>query len=360
MNNITKYNNKTTQIAFHLIVWLVLFSLPYLLSSGQSQTLSRLIGHSWIPLCFYAIIFYLNYLFLIPKFLFNKKFGMYLTLNIILIVGLVFLKHRMMSLDLFDMMPKPPKFDDYPGIRSHRKMRIEPSKSFFYYIDFISFIVPIVFANALSSSEKWIKAEGERKQIENAKLESELQHLKYQLQPHFFFNSLNNIYSLVDISPEKAKKSIHSLSKLMRYLLYESNEEKVSLSKEIEFLKKYIDLMRLRISENTTIIADFPEVNENIKIAPLLFISVVENAFKHGISATEPSSLVFNMNYQDNQVKFLSKNKNFPKHDEDKSGSGIGLQNIKQRLSLLYPEKHIFLAEISEEDFVVNITINLT
>ncbi len=194
----------------------------------------------------------------------------------------------------------------------------------------------------------------------NVKLQSELQYLHYQLQPHFFFNSLNNIYALVDISPDQAKKTIHSLSKLMRYMLYETNIEFVALYKEVDFMKKYIDLMKLRISDKTEVIYTFSNVDIEIKVAPLLFISLIENAFKHGVSASKESSIDINMTTNDKKILFTIKNNNFPKRTEDKSGSGMGIHNIQKRLELLYPDKYNFKTTIKENRFVVHLEIETT
>jgi LytS/YehU family sensor histidine kinase len=188
-------------------------------------------------------------------------------------------------------------------------------------------------------------------------LKSELQHLHYQLQPHFFFNSLNNIYALVDIAPEKAKTSIHSLSKLMRYMLYDTNEETVSLSKEIDFMKKYIDLMKLRISDKTKVTYNFPSEETGIKIAPLLFISLIENAFKHGVSASKESEIDIKMTVKLQTVLFSIENDNFPKKTDDKSGSGIGLPNIEKRLNLLYPNKSSFKTFVKENRYMAQLEI---
>jgi LytS/YehU family sensor histidine kinase len=217
----------------------------------------------------------------------------------------------------------------------------------------------LVFSVALKTTERWLKTETERKEAMTNKLESELQHLKYQLQPHFFFNSLNNIYSLVDVSPEQAKQTIHSLSKLMRYLLYQTNNDKVSLTNEIQFITNYIELMKLRFTENTKIEYDFPVLKTDLQVAPLLFISLIENAFKHGVSASQKTEIVFKMNVNENRISFSIKNHNFPKTDSDKSGSGIGLQNMKKRLQLLYPGKYQFSTAVNDGFFVVNLVIEI-
>jgi two-component sensor histidine kinase len=343
MNNFIK-NNSLFAIFSHVLVWAVLFSLPYLLSSGQSFELARIIEHSWIPLCFYAIIFYLNYFLLIDTLLFKKKALGYFVANALVIAIIIWLNFLLRDYFLEkNPMDTPKNF---------------PPKKFFVYIDTLSLIIPLIFSVTLKIYERWIKTETEKKESENTRLVSELQHLKYQLQPHFFFNSLNNIYSLVDISPEKAKETIHSLSVLMRYLLYEANSEKVSLKKEVEFMKRYIELMDLRTTDKTKVVADFPEITGDLQVAPLLFISLIENAFKHGISALNSSDINFSMKLEGKKINFKTENDNFNKGDSDKSGSGIGLKNIQKRLELLYPEKYIFDIQETESNFKAILEIN--
>jgi LytS/YehU family sensor histidine kinase len=237
--------------------------------------------------------------------------------------------------------------------------RIRPPRRLFVYIDAISLFVPLVFSIALKISQRWVKEQAERKEIETAKLESELQSLKYQLQPHFFFNSLNTIYSLVDISPGQAKETIHSLSKMMRYLLYETNTGKVGLKSEVEFVQKYIDLMKLRTSSKTKVITVFPSVPDTVLIPPLLLITLVENAFKHGISATQPTEIYIELMVNENAVIFKTKNQAITNTESDKSMSGIGLVNLRKRLELIYPGKHSLMYGTVEGYFVATLTIAL-
>jgi LytS/YehU family sensor histidine kinase len=219
------------------------------------------------------------------------------------------------------------------------------------------FVLPAVMSVAIKITQRLFKAETQRKEAENKNLESELLHLKYQLQPHFFFNSLNNIYSLVSISPEKAQEAIHNLSKLMRYLLYETGVENVKLSSELVFLKQYIQLMELRLTDKTKVTVQIPEVQESYQVAPLLFLPLIENAYKHSISATHPSFIHFEITITDNTLCFLAENSNFPKTDLDKSGSGIGLENLKKRLNLLYPQQHQFKTAILNKVFRAELII---
>ncbi|MGY5353790.1 sensor histidine kinase [Wenyingzhuangia sp. IMCC45467] len=345
--------NKTTKIATHVLVWVLLFCFPYFLSSfGQQATLIRVMAYSWLPLTMYALIFYGNYSFLIDNFLFKNKKLMYVLINIVLIAVLYWFREiaHEYTMEHFLAIDKPPKEPKGEG---------GPPRGLFVYIQIISMLVPVVFSVGIKATQRWITIEAEKKEAENIKLSSELQHLKYQIQPHFFFNSLNNIYSLVDISPEQAKTTIHSLSKLMRYLLYDTNTEMISLLKEIEFIKKFISLMELRITDNTIVKSTFPNNNTDVKVAPLLFISLVENAFKHGVSSQYKSDISFEMTIDNNKIYFVTKNNNFPKEKNDKSGSGIGLQNLDKRLKLLYPNKHLFETRVENDLFIATLEIHL-
>ena len=341
------YQNKTITVISHMLVWLTLLCLPYLLSYGDEQNINRVVAHFWIPLLFSSIIFYINYFVFVDRFFFPKKTLQFIITNTLMIIFFLVLKEY--TEDHF--------FKELSQKRLAITNRTEPPFKMAIYIQLLSYLAPLFFAVALKSTKRWTKTEAERKEAANFKLKSELQHLHYQLQPHFFFNSLNNIYSLVDISPDQAKSSIHSLSKLMRYMLYETNVESIPLTKEIDFLKKYIDLMKLRVSDKTEVSYNFPEEETGIKIAPLLFISLIENAFKHGVSASKESHIKISMTSDEKTVLFTIENDNFPKKTDDKSGSGIGLQNLEKRLELLYPNKHSFNTSVKDNRFLVHLEI---
>ncbi|WP_299317145.1 sensor histidine kinase [uncultured Maribacter sp.] len=341
------YKNKKIVITQHLIIWLVLFSMPFVLSYGQDLDTNRLIAHFLIPMLFYAVIFYLNFFVLIDRFLFSKKTLIFIIVNLVLIGFFILLKEFI----------EDNYFSELINNRPPNANREGPPFKLFIYVQMLSYAAPVLLSIAIKSTKRWVKTEAERKEADNFKLQTELQHLRYQLQPHFFFNSLNNIYSLVDISPDKAKSTIHSLGKLMRYLLYETNTELVTLSKEIEFMRKYIELMKLRLTDKTEVESSFPVSDSQIKISPLLFISLIENAFKHGVSASTKSMISIDMAIKGNKVDFTIENHNFPKQDSDKSGSGIGLPNLEKRLQLLYPNKHSFKKELKAGVYRVNLQI---
>ncbi len=345
MNNmeIKNKNNKTTIILLHLIVWLMMFAAPYLLSYDRPQFLGKVLFTSWTFVFFSALLFYLNYFVIIEKTLFKKKTMTFFIINALIIIVLTYLTFEVKAYLFEEIIHKVPR---------HKG----PPRKLFVYIDGLSFILPLVFSVALKVSERWKKSELERKEVEKSKLEAELKYLKYQVQPHFFFNSLNNIYSLIDISPETAKEVVHSLAKLMRYQLYETNTEKVSLVKEISFMKTYIELMKLRFTEKVEVTYNFEEVANTIEVSPLLFIVLMENAFKHGISATENSHIHFELLTTKDEICFKSSNPNFPKGTSDKSGSGIGLENLKKRLELIYNDSFNMGITV-EEDFVAKLSL---
>ncbi len=286
---------------------------------------------------------------LLDRFLFKGETVKFVVYNILLLV-VILVTHHYVKRELLPLIL---------GERPVNDNRKGPSYELIFVMDTFKFTIPILISIAVKSMVRWTRIAAERKEAENMRLQSELESLRYQLQPHFFFNSLNNIYSLVDLSPIEAKKTIHALGKLMRYLLYDTKTEKVSLDREVDFLSKYIELMKLRSGENTHISYQFPKGVADVQITPLLFISLIENAFKHGISASLPSVLTFKMEVENGILKFTSFNTNYPKTDDDQSGSGVGLENLRRKLDLLYAGKHKFKTEVKEGNYIATLRITL-
>jgi two-component system LytT family sensor kinase len=226
------------------------------------------------------------------------------------------------------------------------------------YIFTSSFL--IFFSLGLRVMERHSQIEKLQKELEKEKLNSELAFLKNQISPHFFFNTLNNIYSLIGINAEDSQKAVLKLSKLMRYLLYESEQGDSKLSTEIDFMNNYIDLMKLRMNEKVVLTFSFPEGYDDRSIPPLLFIPFIENAFKHGISYREKSFINIGLMVNKDSISFLCTNSLIKSRDDSDSGhSGIGLENVRKRLSLLFPEKHEMKINKSDTEFEVLLQINL-
>ena len=215
---------------------------------------------------------------------------------------------------------------------------------------------------AIRMSLRWSATELERREAVKSRTEAELKNLRNQLNPHFLLNTLNNIYALITFDTDKAQQAVQELSKLLRYVLYDNQQMFVPLSKEIDFIRNYIELMRIRISAQVDI-----QTNFNIKpksqtpIAPLIFISLIENAFKHGISPVEPSYINISISEDNDKIECTIRNSNYPKTRADKSGSGIGLEQVRKRLELVYPGIYKWDNHLSDDgkEYFSNIIIYL-
>jgi LytS/YehU family sensor histidine kinase len=193
--------------------------------------------------------------------------------------------------------------------------------------------------------------------LERENLEQQLEYLKYQINPHFLMNTLNNIHALVDIDSEQAKETIVELSKIMRFVLYEGSKQKVSLRREMIFLDNYIQLMRLRVAEQVDISVDIPQVIPDKDIPPLMMITFVENAFKHGVSYQQHSFIDISIQIADDQLHFHCRNSKVPQ-GEDRHG-GVGLQNVKKRLQLIYGSTYTLDIKDESETYTVDLTLPL-
>jgi sensor histidine kinase YesM len=190
-------------------------------------------------------------------------------------------------------------------------------------------------------------------------MQSELAFLQNQVSPHFLMNTLNNIHSLIEGEQKLAQNAVVKLSEMMRYLLYESGKGTTTLAKEIEFLRSYVELMQLRVDNSIYIHLEVPEKFNNVNLPPLLFISFIENAFKHGVSYREPSSLSFELIQHSDSLEFLSVNTMFMNKNVDSSvhTGGFGLENIQKRLTMLYGERHNLVIDKSDNKFSVRLII---
>ena len=187
---------------------------------------------------------------------------------------------------------------------------------------------------------------------------AEMQNLKSQLNPHFLFNTPEQHIPDEDRSGKSADDHAEP-EQTLRYVLYDENQERVSLDKELAFTLSYIELMSLRLTDKTSVRVNIPEDTQGLTIAPLMFISQVENAFKHGVSQTEPSFIDIDIEIKDHTLRCSVKNSYFPKEDSDYSGSGIGIENLQRRLSLIYPGNHSFTHTVLDNVYVSELTVNL-
>ena len=233
-----------------------------------------------------------------------------------------------------------------------------PMQVFSFFTHFISSLLLSGFAVGLGVTEKLKQNEKKQKEMEKEKLHSELAFLKNQVSPHFFFNTLNNIYSLIGIDGPTAQQSVLKLSKMMRYLLYESEHGETLMSHEIDFMDNYIDLMKLRLNPKVKLQIEFPKDYTDFSIPPLLFIPFIENSFKHGVGHRDKSFINIRMEINKEQIFFVAENsigKNV--QTGDLQHSGIGLENVKKRLGLLFPGKYELKIDQGETIFKVELSI---
>lgn len=334
------YYNKVVVVRFitHLIVLFTIFLLPDVLLSFRHHPIPRFV---YLHTVGYILAFYVNYYLFIDKFLFNrKKVWLFFTVNLISILLYLLL---MAWLHLH--------FDDIPGFGPREAVgpvhfnEISRDKilRLFHFLsrDFLMMFLSTCMSIALKFSEKWIKWERLEQQMEAERKEYELNNLKNQLNPHFLFNTLNNIYALIGISPEKAQLAVHELSQLLRYVLYDNETKTVPLEKDMLFVKNYIGLMKLRLGSKVKLNVNIDErQGAGLQIAPLMFISLVENAFKHGTSASAESVINISIKVEGIKVVCRVENSFYPKDEQDKSANGIGIANLQRQLSILYNGRH--------------------
>jgi LytS/YehU family sensor histidine kinase len=213
----------------------------------------------------------------------------------------------------------------------------------------------------LRFAKEWFDFEARKKAVENEKLTAELNFLKAQINPHFLFNTLNNLYYLVYTKSDNATIIIDKLSKMMRYMIYDTNHPKVLLSKEIEYMENYIDLERLRLNNEIPIRLQIKGNTDDVKIVPLVFITFLENAFKHGVSSNQKGAWVdVNILLRGRECVYTVENSKLGTSPNANGKSGIGLQNVQRRLALSYPEHHNLEIEDSPDRYKVQLKILLT
>lgn len=349
--------DKKTRLYTDLIqipVWicvLAALSVGFFFMSGGTLSIWTALKAGVQSLFYPCAIYVVNYYYLIPNHFFAGRKRRFYLVNIVIILMILFV---------------PVLFSS--DIKSFEKTGIEDLVNGFSITRFLIgavvirillYVCVIALAIGMKYMRRWYE---EKKKIEEDRrrnVEAELHWLKNQLNPHFLFNTLNNISSLVRIDADKAQESIAQLSELLRYALYESNVAKVKVVDEVEFMRNYISLMSLRCSDKTKVNVRFDQFDESIQISPLLFISLVENAFKHGTSTHTDSFVNVDMGMDGSYVVFSSENSIISRTTADYSGSGVGLENMRRRLELLYPDRHSYQCFTEGDTYVAIVRINL-
>ncbi|WP_316822147.1 sensor histidine kinase [Pedobacter gandavensis] len=314
----------------HLIFWSFILFLVVLsiLFSKESQTIYKIAVNFGYSGLINISIFYINYTLLIPLLVKEQnKYGLYMGAILLLIVVMSAIKTVLASLNS----------DIILLVNDHGTREFVTLGKYALAAVFTSGFFVVVSA-LLKFGIDWFGNERIQRDLESEKKEMELQFLKSQLNPHFLFNSLNNIYSLAYQKSDKTADAILKLSEIMRYMIYESNDSWVSLSKEIEYLHSYIELQKLRFREGASVQFQLNGEIDDQKIVPLILISFVENAFKHGVANDPKDPIKINVIANQKILHFsITNRKN--QHNKDEVG-GVGLNNVERRLQLLYPDRY--------------------
>ena len=328
----------------HILFWVLLSIFLLVLDRSDSKVLIK-VFRSLISTGFFAAIVYVNWGLLIPKFLKKRNWVLYL-LSLILLAILV-TPPQVLALFLL--------YDDYPSIQ---QLWYQKQNILFFQSIFIG-----VSSAAFKITQDWLSHERDSKELQSQNLASELNFLKSQINPHFLFNTLNNLYALSLKKSDQAPKTVLMLSEMMRYMLYECNVERVFLQKEINYIKNYLELEKIRLGGNFDI--DFQVEGEALEltIAPLMFIPFIENSFKHGVNNLLSNGFVhILLKIQNGEVSMrIANNKGTTLNNgsKEKQSGGIGLINIKRRLKLIYPEKHQLSFKETDGEYAVQLNIQL-
>ncbi len=359
MNQRLFSNNRLTVI-LHVLAWSIILILPRYIIKVYGDGNVHYLNQYYTETFLYGILFYLNYFFLVPRFFLNKSKLWYFLLSMGSVLTVIFIMNLLNEKVFFDPVRAKQFERVMKEINKGKEMVRPPFKLFRIYGYFYTSVLIWGFSFGLAVLKQLSQNEKARKELEKEKLNSELALLKNQVSPHFFFNTLNNIYSLIGLDADKAQESVHKLSKLMRYLLYESDAATSNLGDEISFMTHYIDLMKLRLTEKVKLEVVFPENVSDINVPPLLFVPFIENAFKHGISYRENSYITIRMELSEQKIHFSVVNSKVTMPAEkDGIHSGIGLANVQKRLNLLYPGSHNLVINDTELEFKAELTLNV-
>lgn len=370
----------------YIAMWLLLFSTPMLILIIHASSNSNLdidwwtIMHIEEILAMYFVAFLVHNFLLAPMLLYKQQTWRYVCSILILVVAFIALqswirpimheqqRHRPRA--EMPMMQRYYKADNFRDDRPRPQFDDRPRPQFKEPRPFIgpaelTNTLALIFLMGMNLGVKlYYKADKDRnrmQQLEKENLKQRLNYLRYQISPHFFMNTLNNIHALVDIDPEKAKKSIVELSKLMRHILYDGDTNISPLSNEVQFLQNYIALMKMRFTGMVKVNTDFPAMTSQKGIAPLILAIFAENAFKHGVSYKSPSNIDMTLRCHNNEfILFTCKNSKRKDGAKEKDlDGGIGLRNVKNRLELIYGDRYHIDIKDTEDNYKVRLLLPL-
>lgn len=350
---IDKIDGHIIETAIYALLWSVFFLFPILIIGWNGNLRWERVILEWVRLVPFLFFFMIHNCLLLPVFLMKKRYLMYgcgLIFTIVLVIMLFPVCREIHVLILPDKA-----FHVISGIGSQKMPVTSGVRNL---SDKILFMILIMAFNLLL---KYFFIQQQKLRLEETKsreaIQTELNFLKNQISPHFFMNTLNNIHALIDYDPYVAKETVISLSRMMRHILYDSQSNRVPIRKEMDFIRSYVELMRLKTSEKVEISCNIPELLPDKNIPPLIFTSLIENAFKHGVSLKEKSYIHIDFLCPDtDQFSCYIVNSNHSTKNRD-SHKGIGLENTKRRLDIEFPSAYRLDINNSEKEYTVILTI---
>ncbi len=378
MQKQSKYENMAYVALWGLLLAAPLLSLYARMASNDDQSFDwQEIFMVWRHLALFLAFFLVHNFILAPLLIYRHKRWLY-GLSMLCMIGLFAFfqfnqrphefRHQHRPMHRMEMH-NPPPHEHRPDFHKPRHNR---PPGFMSERD-IAFIVMLILMCGINLGAKYyFKTRDDQKKLlrlEKENLEQQLEYLKYQINPHFFMNTLNNIHALIDIDTEKAKSTILELSKMMRFVLYEGNKKGVPLTREFDFIRNYITLMRLRYTDKVKIQINLPQQAPDLMIPPLMLITFIENAFKHGISYQHDSFIDVKVEIAGTELHFSCRNSKAEKNNEEKRRvsdgmsemkGGVGLANVRQRLKLLYDNRFTLKIQDNPDYYSVQLNIPLS
>lgn len=382
----TKISRRALIILLHLVAWAIFIFYPFIFFQ------IRVIGSEFyykqiINAAFLAGVFYFSSWYLFPRLIKRVKLLLHvlILLSLILFIPLQryileysFFKRYENHLQIISPLSKV-KIAEFRSTSPRKEVRVIvrkdsiasdrffhiplPAHRIFFNETLQTSISSVLFVLLLSGffsvARELFRTEKKRKELDNQRLNAELAFLKSQVNPHFFFNTLNTIYLLAHKKSDQTEQVVLKLSEIMRYIIYESNAPEVSLSRELKYLSDYVDLQQMRLSKKVDTKYEIIGSPDTLLIAPMLLIPFVENSFKHGISYAEESFVHISVLIDGNRIEFITHNKVFGRKNEMDESSGVGLENVQKRLALLYPERYSLKIESENKEFIVKLIIQL-
>ncbi len=358
--NIGSINNNSNKILIHSVIW-CFFIVTSLIQFYESPF--HINSDFYVQWTTGIFLFYLNYIYLVPNLLLQKKYGYYLSILIVLIVVFMIFRYKYLMPEFREM--KPPNGFSYPKM-SHplgkeminNKMFKKDQPLFFKIAPSFFYILIIAISTIIKILSEFYNDQQNKLIAESQRTTTELNYLRKQTNPHFLFNALNSIYSLAHKKSDLVPDAIVTLSEMMRYMLYETDNKSVLLEKELDYIKNYIDLQKLRLNTIENITINIHGDTKNKFIEPLLLISFIENAFKYGTDYKGAAFVKIKITIEENILDFWVENK-IENSKKDPENSGIGLSNIKNRLTLLYPNAHQLTLTTTETLYKVHLNLKL-